>query len=73
MYFAALLNEFGRVVAKLGEFLGIQKDDSPHGLLFPASLFIQGKWVFVTNLSLRLSDTGGDEVEKIILKYTIQD
>ena len=66
-----VLNEFGQVVAKLGEFLGIQKDDSPRGLLFPASLVIQGKWLFVTNLSLPLTGAGGDEPEEDILKYTV--
>ena len=64
-----VLNEFGQVIAKLGEFLGIRKDDSPRGLLFPASLVIQGKWVFVTNLSLPL--TGAEKPEENILKYTV--
>ena len=66
-----VLNEFGQVVAKLGEFLGIQKDDSPRGLLFPASLVIRGKWLFVTNLSLPLTDAGGDEPEENIMQYTV--
>ena len=66
-----VLNEFGQVVAQLGEFLGIKKDDSPNGLLFPASLVIQGKWLFVTNLSLPLTDAGGDEPEENIMKYTV--
>lgn len=66
-----VLNEFGRVIAKLGEFLGIRIDGSPRGLLFPASIVIQGKWAFVTNLSFPLTSTGGDEPEEDIVKYTI--
>jgi DNA-binding beta-propeller fold protein YncE len=66
-----VLNEFGQVVTKLGEFLGIRKNDSPRGLLFPASLVIQGKWVFVTNLALPLTTIGGDEPEENIMKYTV--
>jgi len=66
-----VLNEFGQVVTKLGEFLGIRKNDSPRGLLFPASLVIQGKWVFVTNLALPLTTIGGDEPEEKIMKYTV--
>jgi hypothetical protein len=66
-----VLNAFGRVIAKLGDFLGIQRNDSPRGLLFPASLVIQRDWVFVTNLALPLTPAGGDEPEEDIMKYTV--
>ena len=66
-----VLDAFGRVIAKLGEFLGIQRDDAPRGLLFPASLVIQGKWVYVTNLALPLTGAGGDEPEEGVFKYTV--
>ncbi|UCD77687.1 MAG: SMP-30/gluconolactonase/LRE family protein [Desulfobacterales bacterium] len=66
-----VLNEDGRVIAKLGEFLGIRRDGSPRGLLFPASLVISGKWVFVTNLALPLTPAMGDEPEDYISKFTV--
>ena len=66
-----VLNEDGRVIAKLGEFLGIGRDGAPRGLLFPASLVINGKWVFVTNLALPLTGTDGDEPEEDISKFTV--
>ena len=66
-----VLDEFGRVIAKLGDFLGIKRDASPRGLLFPASLVIQREWVFVTNLSLPLTTPGGDEPEEDIQRYTV--
>src|SRR5437660_1071006 len=49
------LNENGRVVAKLGEFHGINRDGTPSGLLFPASPVIVGGWIYVTNLALPLT------------------
>jgi sugar lactone lactonase YvrE len=42
----------GRVIAKLGDFEGIGRDGSPRGLLFPASLMLHGRFLYVTNLSL---------------------
>ena len=66
-----VLNENGRVIAKLGEFLGIQSDGSTRGLLFPASIVISGKWVYVTNLALPLTPTMGDEPEEYISKFTV--
>ncbi len=65
------LNEDGRVVAELGEFLGI-RNGRPIGLLFPASLVIVGDNIFVTNLALPLtSDVQGDEWEEEVDRYTI--
>ncbi|MBW2480720.1 MAG: SMP-30/gluconolactonase/LRE family protein [Deltaproteobacteria bacterium] len=66
-----VLNEDGRVIAKLGEFLGIRSDGSARGLLFPASILIQGKWLYTTNLALPLTPAAGDEPEENITKFTV--
>lgn len=66
-----VLDEDGRVIAKLGEFLGLRSDGSARGLLFPASIVIQGNWMFITNLSLPLTPAAGDEPEENISKFTI--
>lgn len=65
------LNGSGRVIAKLGDFLGIQNDGTPRGLLFPASLVILGDEMFVTNLSLPLTSAVGDEPEEDVSRWTI--
>lgn len=44
----------GRVIAKLGDFDGIDRHGSPRGLLFPASLVRSGGFIYVTNLALDL-------------------
>jgi DNA-binding beta-propeller fold protein YncE len=67
----SILNENGRVVAKLGAFLGIRGDGSARGLLFPASLVIVDDKIFVTNLALPLTMTEGDEPEEDVTKYTV--
>jgi DNA-binding beta-propeller fold protein YncE len=65
-----ILNDRGRVIAKLGDFLGIESDGSPRGLLFPASLVIVDDTMFVTNLALPL--TGAEnEPEQDVTQYTI--
>ena len=66
-----ILNENGRVIAKLGDFLGIRRDGSPRGLLFPASVVIVDDKIFVTNLALPLTTTEGDEPEEDVTKYTV--
>src|SRR5262245_32041491 len=66
-----ILNENGRIIAKLGDFLGIRKDGSPRGLLFPASIVIVDDKIFVTNLALPLTMTEGDEPEEDVTRYTI--
>jgi len=66
-----ILNENGRVIAKLGDFLGIRQDGSPRGLLFPASVVIVDDTIFVTNLALPLTMTEGDEPEEDVTRYTI--
>ncbi len=68
-----VLDENGKVIAELGEHLGIKKDGSTRGLLFPASLvFLDGK-VYVTNLALPLFTPlfVGDEPEDDVVTYTV--
>jgi DNA-binding beta-propeller fold protein YncE len=67
----AILNDKGRVIAKLGDFLGIRNDGSPRGLLFPASIAILDDKIFVTNLALPLTMAIGDEIEEDVTKYTV--
>ena len=66
-----ILNDQGRVIAKLGDFLGIRPDGSPRGLLFPASLVIVDDKILVTNLALPLTSAQGDEPEEDVTKYTV--
>lgn len=49
-----VLDPTGRVIAKLGDFGGIDGDGAPIGLLFPASLVRSGNVIYVTHLSLDL-------------------
>ncbi|MCA1842657.1 MAG: SMP-30/gluconolactonase/LRE family protein [Actinobacteria bacterium] len=66
------VSDAGRVVAKLGEFLGIHRDDgTPNGLLFPASLVIVDDDMFVTNLAVSITDAAGDEPEEDVRRWTI--
>lgn len=65
------LNGNGRVVAELGEFLGIRDDGSARGLLFPASLAIVDGKIFVTNLAIPLTGAPGAEPEADVTTYTI--
>jgi sugar lactone lactonase YvrE len=65
------LNASGRVVAKLGEFRGINKDGTPDGLLFPASPVIVGRNIFVTNLAIALTPAAGDEPEEDVKLWTV--
>ena len=64
------LNEDGRIVARLGEFQGINKDGTPDGLLFPASAVIVDGWMYVTNLALPLTGTP-NEPEGDVTRWTI--
>ena len=45
----------GRVIAKLGDFGGIDKDGAPIGFLWSNSLVFHGDDVLVTNLSLDIA------------------
>ena len=49
-----VVNPSGRVIAKLGDFGGVDPRGAPRGLLFPASLVRSGQFLYVTNLSLDL-------------------
>jgi sugar lactone lactonase YvrE len=44
----------GRIIAKLGDFGGLDHEGAPIGLLFPASLVFSGPFVYVTNLAIDL-------------------
>jgi sugar lactone lactonase YvrE len=65
------LNASGRIVAKLGEFRGINRDGTPEGLLFPASPVIVDDEIFVTNLAIALTAATGDEPEEDVTRWTI--
>lgn len=65
------LNGNGKVVAQLGAFLGINEDGSARGLLFPASIALVGRSMFVTNLAIPLTGAAGDEPEEEVTRYTV--
>ena len=72
------LNSAGRIVAKLGEFRGINGNGTPDGLLFPASPVIVDDEIFVTNLAAVLTnpdltnpDLVGDEPEEDVKLWTV--
>jgi SMP-30/Gluconolactonase/LRE-like region len=52
-----VIDQTGKVIAKLGDFNGVDDDGVPHGLLFPASpaFSLDGKTLYVTNLALDLT------------------
>ncbi len=64
------LDHDGRIVARLGEFQGINRDGTPDGLLFPASAVIVDGWMYVTNLALPLTGTP-DEPEGDVTRWTV--
>ncbi|HZU84642.1 MAG TPA: SMP-30/gluconolactonase/LRE family protein [Polyangiaceae bacterium] len=47
-----VVDKTGRVIAKLGDFDGVDESGAPIGLLFPASNARFGDWVYVSNFSL---------------------
>ena len=49
----------GRVIAKLGDFGGIDEDGAPIGFLWSNSLVFHGDDVLVTNLSVDISAAMG--------------
>jgi DNA-binding beta-propeller fold protein YncE len=65
------LNANGRIVARLGEFRGINRDGAPDGLLFPASPVIVGNDLLVTNLAVALTPAVGDEPEEDVKLWTV--
>jgi sugar lactone lactonase YvrE len=48
----------GRVVAKLGDFEGLDAQSAPKGLLFPGALYPHGKYVYVANLAFDMRRLG---------------
>ena len=55
-----VIDTTGKVIAKLGDFNGIDEDGVPRGFLFPASpaFSLDGKTLYVSNLSLYLPYAG---------------
>ncbi len=49
-----VINPQGRVIARLGDFDGLDRHGAPRGLLFPASLVFSGDHLYVTNLAIDL-------------------
>ena len=56
-----VIDKTGKVIAKLGDFDGIDRHGAPIGLLFPASPVQFGGWLYVTNLSLDLRNVNGPQ------------
>jgi sugar lactone lactonase YvrE len=52
----AVVSPSGKLIAKLGDFEGVDDHGLPHGLLFPASPAFSrnGEFLYVTNLALDL-------------------
>jgi len=71
-----VLDSTGLVIAKLGDFGGIDAHGSPIGLLFPASLVISNGFVYVANLSLDLrlfglAQTTNSQWSEKVTRHTI--
>jgi SMP-30/Gluconolactonase/LRE-like region len=58
-----IIDPTGKVIAKLGDFDGLDKKGVPRGLLFPASPAFSrdGKFLYVSNLALDLRFAGGPQ------------
>jgi DNA-binding beta-propeller fold protein YncE len=65
------LNDKGRVMAKIGDFERIGVDGAPVGLLFPASIVLVGREMYITNLALPLTGAVGDEPEEDVTRWTV--
>lgn len=68
----------GKVIAKLGDFGGVNDDGVPRGLLFPASpaFSLDGRFLYVTNLALDLRLFGLAEAvdsqwTSLVARYTV--
>ena len=65
----------GKVIAKLGDFDGIDNKFAARGLLFPASLVFSGQFVLVTNLVLDTTLFGFPTVDsqwaRQVMRYTV--
>jgi sugar lactone lactonase YvrE len=55
----------GRVIAKLGDFGGIDKDGAPIGFLWSNSLVFHGDDVLVTNLSVNVAAVAGQSMRTV--------
>ena len=73
-----VIDKTGKVIAKLGQFLGIDKDGIVNGFLFPASLAFSkdGSTLYVSNLTLYLPYAGAklaiDSAWTLLVKgYTV--
>lgn len=58
-----VLDPTGRVIAKLGDFDGIDPHGAANGLLFPASIVFSNGFLYVTNLALDLRLFGAPTVD----------
>jgi sugar lactone lactonase YvrE len=58
-----VVNPEGRVIAKLGDFGGLDHQGRPINLLFPASLVRHRGFIYVTNLALDLRLFGSNTVD----------
>ena len=65
------LNGAGRPTVRAGEFVGVKRDGTPDGLLFPASMVIVDGWMYVANLALPLTPMVGDEPEEDVTRWTV--
>lgn len=65
------IDERGLIQVRAGEFIGINADGSPRGLLFPSGTAVSGKWMVVANLSLPLTPVEGDEWEERVTRWNL--
>ncbi|WP_155944485.1 hypothetical protein [Pseudoxanthomonas sp. Root630] len=65
------LDEQGRVRHRAGDFLGVDDQGAPRGLLFPAASAVQGRRMIVANLALPLSAATGDEWEEDVTRWNL--
>jgi len=71
-----VIDKTGKVIAKLGDFDGVDRKGEANGLLFPASLVRSGNWIYVTNLALDLRQIGAPQAvdsqwAAMVTSYTI--
>ncbi|WP_447938938.1 SMP-30/gluconolactonase/LRE family protein [Pseudoxanthomonas mexicana] len=65
------LDERGRVRHRAGDFLGVDDQGAPRGLLFPAASAVQGRRMIVANLALPLTAVAGDEWEEDVTRWNL--
>ena len=65
------IDERGLIQVRAGEFVGINADGTPRGLLFPAGTAVSGKWMVVANLALPLTPVDGDEWEERVTRWNL--